>query len=187
MNHLFNNSSSIFHFQEDENEIISEISTPSPVKKINTDIQFREYRREGSLFVATDVYYGLGDSGMVFEKLNGIKSKIYFCPKVGSYYEIKRNGEYDIKEYLDLYVIHDIVLDEGTEKISKQELILKMSLNQIEFEDKFIQDLYLDTYHFVYQPKEEDSFFMKEHLRMEKRYIFAVQSTQFSNSHQISI
>jgi hypothetical protein len=183
MNHL---SSSIFHLQdEDENEIISEISTPSPVKKIDANIQFREYRREGSLFVATDDYYGLGDSEMVFEKLNG--GKIYFCPKVGSYYEMKRNGEYDVKEYLDLYVIHDIVLDEATEKISKQELILKMSLNQVEFEDKFIRDLYLDTYHFVYQAKEEDSLFMKEHLRMEKRYIFAVQSTQFPNPQQISI
>lgn len=182
------NSTSIFHFQdEDENEIISEISTPSPVKKINTDIQFREYRREGSLFVATDVYYGLGDSEMVFEKLNGERNKIYFCPKVESYYEVKRKGEYDVKVYLDLYVIHDIVLDEATEKISKQELILKMSLNKVEFEDKFIRDLYLDTYHFVYQPKEEDSLFMKEHLRMEKRYIFAVQSTHIPNPHQISI
>lgn len=182
-----NISSSIFHFQEDENEIISEISTPSPVKKINADVQFREYRREGSLFVAMDVYYGLGDSEMVFEKLNGDNSKIYFCPKVGTYYEVKRNGEYDVKEYLDLYVIHDIVLDENTEKISKQELILKMSMQQVDFEDKFIQDLYLDTYHFVYQPKEEDSLFMKEHLRMQKRYIFAVESTHVPNSHQISM
>jgi hypothetical protein len=62
-----------------------------------------------------------------------------------------------------------------------------MSMQQVEFEDKFIQDLYLDTYHFVYQSKEEDSLFMKEHLRMEKRYIFAVQSTHFANPHQISI
>ena len=184
-NFSLNASSSLFDLDdEDENEIISEISTPSPVKKIATDIQFREYNREGNIFVATDIYYHLGDSEMVLEKKDG---KISFCPNVGAYYEMKRNGEYDEKEYLDLYVIQDIVLDETTEKISKQELILKMSLNQVEFEDKFIQDLYLDTYHFVYQPKEEDSLFTKEHLRMKKKYIFAVESHHVPNPHHLSI
>ncbi len=184
----FQNSSSLFHLHdEDENETISEISTPSPVKKISSTTSFREYRREGSLFVATDHYYGLGDSEIVFEKIGNEKNKIYFCPKEGAYYEIKRNGDYDIKEYIDLYVIQDIILDETTEKISKQELILKMSMNQVEIEDKFIQDLYIDTHHFIFHSKEEDSIFTKEHLRMKKMYIFAVESHHVPNPQQISM
>lgn len=178
-------NSSLFDLQDIEDDTIAEISTPSPVKNVSLHIQFREYKRNGSIFTAKDTYYQLKEE-KVFEEI-GNKNKIYFCPKVGAYYEMKRNGEYDEKEYLDLYIIQDIVLDENTQKISKQELIIRMSMNQIEFEDRFIQDLYLDKYHFVYQPKEEDSLFTKEHLRMKKKYIFAVISHHIPNSQQISI
>ena len=179
-------NSSLFDLQDIEDDTIAEISTPSPIKDISLDIQFREYEREGSLFKAKDVYYRLGED-RVFEKIGKNNHKMIFCPKVGAYYEMKRNGEYDEKEYLDLYVIQHIVLDENTDKISKQELMIRMSMDQIEFEDRFVQDLYLDTYHFIYQPKEEDSLFTKDHLRMKKKYIFAVVSHHLPSSQQISL
>jgi len=117
------------------------------------------------------------------------ENKIYYNKEKKSYYILHRKFEettglfYNEKEYIDLYIIKDISLDENTLQISKQELILKMSLQNIEFDEKFIKDLYLDTYYYLTQ----DEHFVQQSIKMKKKYIFATFSHQLPNPQQISI
>ncbi len=166
-----------------------EDSTPSPVKKIDSNTVFREYYKTGeggNFFEATDKYYVLDEENHnVLMEVDDERNKIYFCQKEQSYYLIHRkmnqNVVYDEREYIDLYIIKDIFLNEQTTKISKQELLLKFSLNNIEIDEKLLKDLYLNTYHFI---KNQDNCFIQKHLRLNKRYIFATYSQQLPTPHQ---
>ncbi len=181
----FNNLSELLLNLQDE-EI--DDSTPSPVKKIESNTLFREYSKtkEGRFFEATDKYYVLDEENHnVLMEVDDERNKIYFCQKEQSYYikhrKTEKNVTYDEKEYIDLYLIKDICLDEQTIKISKQELLLKFSLNNIEIDEKLLKDLYLDTYHFI---KNQDDCFIQKHLRLNKKYIFATYSQHLPTPHQ---
>ena len=205
-------SNLLLNIHDDEFDDYEIESPPSPIKNITTDVIFREYIKEGEYFKALDNFYDILNNEEEYDynyicNHSGIKSenltedsfilcpskksenKIYYNKEKKSYYILHRKFEettglfYNEKEYIDLYIIKDISLDENTLQISKQELILKMSLQNIEFDEKFIKDLYLDTYYYLTQ----DEHFVQQSIKMKKKYIFATFSHQLPNPQQISI
>lgn len=166
--------------KEIENESIENLDnydedlSPSPVKDVDEHIILREYIRNGDNFHADEKFYKLDMDSLSLINLNDCDDTMYYSKENNSYFSIEScvdsNIEFENKKYMDIYIFKDMFLDVDELKISKQDLIIRLSLNNIELDPKFIKDLYLDIYHKIHI---KDSPF-KYNQTMNKRYLFPV-------------
>jgi hypothetical protein len=177
----FSNLLSFFHSAEEEEEFYDEYSSqlsPSVSKKNN--LLFREYKKEGQHFTATQQYYTYEPEQNEFIDLYSHQHdemKIYYCPIQKIYYCLNEEEE---REYIDLYVIQKIHFTQQDFKLTRQEIIMKMSMNDIEIDEKLIKDFYFDI---SYQLSNQQN----ENKKMQKRYLFAYQTQSIASPQQCSI
>ncbi len=161
-----------------------EDESPSPVKDMNDHILLREYEKKGDNFEAKDNYYKMDMETFDLVNINDSEDTIFYLQDNNSYFykesciisnleqseEINHMIELENKKFLDIYIFKNMFLDADEYKISKQDLIIRLALNNIELETKFIKDLYLDIY---YQIHIKDSI-LEEKQYMSKKYFFPI-------------
>lgn len=177
----------LLHLQDTECDNYELDAPLSPQKNIHSDILLREFVREGDNFKAVDTYYRTEEKDS-FVDINHSSHKLQYSTEKSCYYisyplfDEYNDIQYECKEYIDLYIINDLVLDIHDVQITKQQLLLKMSMNDIELDEKFVKDLYLDTYYTI-QEKDYD----EEKKKMNKKYIFAINHPQLSSPQNSTI
>ncbi len=174
----FSNLLTFLHSSKGEEELYDEYSSqlsPSVSKKNN--LLFREYKKEGQHFIATQQYYSYEPEKNEFIDFFNQKNdemKIYFCPIQKVYYSLNEEEE---REYIDLYVIQKINFTQQDFKLTRQEIMMKMSLHDVEMDEKFIKDLYFDiSYQYSIQ--------QTENKKMQKRYLFSYHSQSIASPQQ---
>lgn len=175
----FSNLLTFLHSSKgEEEELYDEYSSqlsPSVSKKNN--LLFREYKKEGQHFIATQQYYSYEPEKNEFIDFFNQKNdemKIYFCPIQKVYYSLNEEEE---REYIDLYVIQKINFTQQDFKLTRQEIMMKMSLHDVEIDEKFIKDLYFDISY---------KFQQTENKKMQKRYLFSYHSQSIASPQQCS-
>jgi hypothetical protein len=192
----------LLHLEDTECDDYESDAPLSPQKNIQSDILLREFVREGDKFKAVDNYYRteekdsfvdinhsafvgssreLPESNMLSSKKDNLSSiKLQYSTENNCYFisypifDDNNYLQYECKEYIDLYIIHDLILDIHDVQITKQQLLFKMSMKDIEMDEKLIKDLYLDTYYTI---KDKE---IQEEKKMKKKYIFAIRQPQLS-------
>lgn len=173
-----------------------EDASPSPVKDVDDHLIFREFIRKGDNFEAYEKFYKMNMETFDLVNINDCEDKIFFSKENNSFFykescfiqnSDSKNQEFDLqyenKKFLDIYIFKDMFLDSNELKISKQDLIIRLSLNNIELEPKFIKDLYLDIYHKIHI---KDSPLLNQQT-MNKKYLFPVNIYEVSSPDQISL
>ncbi len=179
---LFNSTdlhSYLLHLEDTECDDYESDAPLSPQKNIQSDILLREFVREGDNFKAVDTYYRTEEKDS-FVDINHSSIKLQYSTENNCYFisypifDDNNYLQYECKEYIDLYIIHDLILDIHDVQITKQQLLFKMSMKDIEMDEKLIKDLYLDTYYTIKDKK------IQEEKKMNKKYIFAIRHPQLS-------
>ncbi len=179
---LFNSTelhSYLLHLHDTECDDYESDAPLSPQKNIQSDILLREFVREGDNFKAVDTYYRTEEKDS-FVDINHSSIKLQYSTENNCYFisypifDDNNYLQYECKEYIDLYIIHDLILDIHDVQITKQQLLFKMSMKDIEMDEKLIKDLYLDTYYTIKDKK------IQEEKKMNKKYIFAIRHPQLS-------
>ncbi len=179
---LFNSTelhSYLLHLHDTECDDYESDAPLSPQKNIQSDILLREFVREGDNFKAVDTYYRTEEKDS-FVDINQSSIKLQYSTENNCYFisypifDDNNYLQYECKEYIDLYIIHDLILDIHDVQITKQQLLFKMSMKDIEMDEKLIKDLYLDTYYTI---KDKE---IQEEKKMNKKYIFAIRHPQLS-------
>ncbi len=162
-----------------------EDNSPSPVKDIDDHIILREYIRKGDNFEANEKFYKLDMETQDLINLNDCDDTLHYSDESNSYFYIEScfdsNFEFENKKFVDVYIFKDMFLDTNEYKISKQELIIRLSLNNIELEPKFIKDLYLDIYYKIHIKDSPLNY----NQSMSKKYLFPVNMHILSTPQQL--
>ncbi len=169
----------------DENEY-DEYDSPSPIKDECDNIIFREYERIGDNFMATSNFFKM-DNDLNLINTNDCSEELIFSVENNSYYKINikldSNLSFENKQFVDVYLFKDMFLESNEHKFSKQELILRLSLNNIELDPKFIKDLYTDIYHKIFIKNNNISY----KQTMTKKYLFAITNREIQSPQQLII
>ncbi len=160
-----------------EYEDYDEDSPISPIKTVEKEKVLREFKREGDSFIAIDHFYHMNND-LSLGDIQNENDLLKFCEEKRLYYKdisvISDNIESTEKEYYDIFIFNDLQFDFHDVKFSKQELILKLSLLDIELDNKLIKDLYCDTY-YKFKPYEHINDI---HLNINKKYLFLINYNQ---------
>ncbi len=190
----------------DENnyeEDIYEDYLNSPTKKdkcLNKHLDiYREYIKKNDIFYGKDIYFKKDINGNYLEynfeknieKQKMIKTEIDTKELYIEYENIKDNYDiqYEIKKYIDLYVINIMSLDMKDSIITKQELIMRMINSNLEIDEKLMKDLYMDIYYKIKINESNNKLNneLEKEVKMEKKYLFKINNEKLSDSTQIQI
>ncbi len=155
-------------------------SPTSPIKKVEKDKVLREFKRVGDSFIALDNFYHM-NKDLSLGDIKYESDLFKFCENKRLYYQdvlkINDSIEFIDKEYYDIFIINDIQFDFHDVKFSKQELIIKLCLLNVELDNKLIQDLYCDTY-YHFKPHEKLPDLIQN---INKKYLFLVNYNELSS------
>jgi hypothetical protein len=116
-------------------------------KNMNKNIIFREYKKNGDVFIASKNFYTLSmvENRLCFQQLqssnciNEVDNQLFEFKGERIYNEI---SSYIEKKYIHLCVIQDIEFSIEDIHINKQELFKRFIENDIEINQELLEDIY---------------------------------------------